>query len=190
MDYKKIITGMFIFLFIVCLSHPEQKQPTGLGMLEPLLNKTWVGMLKAPDGSSEFEVIRRFEAVWDGSVIKYSKTIRALNNSAEGYIYWDDVAKKTAFFFIESSGTFLSGYISADHNLITFEGKMTWPRANPQGKQVYDFRNTFEIISVSEMVDKWFHNAFGPWRPGHTIIFKAEEKPSHSFLPEDVYSDL
>jgi hypothetical protein len=23
------------------------------------------------------------------------------------------------------------------------------------------------------MVDKWFQNAFGPWRPGHVVNFKA-----------------
>jgi len=26
------------------------------------------------------------------------------------------------------------------------------------------------------MTDRWFQNAFGPWRPGHVITFKAAMK--------------
>jgi hypothetical protein len=144
------------------------------GPLEPLLGKTWVGALKAPDGSAEFRVERRFEAVWEGKVIRCTKINRDLDNSGEGYIFWDAVAKKPAFFFIENSGVFLKGFVSAENKCITIEGRMTWPQANPQGKQSFDFRNTFEITSETEMTDRWFHNAFGPWRPGHEITFEAD----------------
>jgi hypothetical protein len=187
---KKALILILSLSLAAYVSQAGQKADPRLSPLEPLLNKTWVGALKAPDGSAEFKVVRRFEAVWDGKVIKYTKTNLDLNNSGEGYIYWDDISKKPAFFFIENSGVFLKGFISAENNLFTFEGAMTWPQPNPQGEQSFEFRNTFEITSESEMTDRWFHNAFGPWRRGHVIKFKAEDKQTKPSLPDDSYSKM
>jgi hypothetical protein len=146
-----------------------------LAPLAPLLNKDWRGMMKAPDGSAKWETTCRFDAVWGGRVIKYSRTTPERNSFEEGFVYWDDAAKKPAFFSIVSNAVFTAGFISVDKNVITFEGQMTWPSApsNPQVKQRYDFRNTFEFLAESEMVDRWFQDAFGPWQPGHVITFRA-----------------
>jgi hypothetical protein len=170
------ISGLACFLLLISgLGLRGQVLDPKLSPLEPLLNKDWRGILKAPDGSAEWATACRFEAVWGGQVIKYSRTTPERKSVEEGYIYWDDVAKKPAFFSIQSSAVFMTGFISVDKKVITFEGRMTWPTPppNPQVKQSYDFRNTFEILSDSEMVDRWFQNAFGPWRPGHVITFRA-----------------
>ncbi len=93
----------------------------------------------------------------------------------EGYFYWDDIAGKIAFFFIESGGVFNTGFVSADSNVITIEGKMTWPiQFNPEVMQSYDFKNSFEFTDDGKMIDKWFQNAFGPWQPGHVIEFTGD----------------
>ena len=148
-----------------------------LAPLEPLLGKTWSGMMKAPDGSAEWEIIVEYKLFGRGGVIKYSRTAPARQGLEEGYLYWDDIAGKIAHFAVDGGGVFATGYVTVDKNVVTFEGRMTWPAAppNPGIKQAYDFRNTFEFLPGGGMVDRWFQNAFGPWRPGHVITFKARK---------------
>jgi hypothetical protein len=168
--------GLILSLLVLAgLSGAVSNLDPKLAPLTPLLDKDWRGMLKAPDGSAEWETLYRFEAVWGGKVIKSTRTTPARNSVEEAYIYWDDPAQKPAFFSIQSSGVFATGFVSVEGKVLTFEGRMTWPDPppNPGVKQSYDFRNTFEVLSESEMVDRWFQNAFGPWRPGHVINFRA-----------------
>jgi hypothetical protein len=170
------ILGLALAVILACpLLGKGQALDPKLAALEPLLNKEWTGRMKAPDGSAEWEVLLRYEAVWGGRVVKYARMAPAQNSSEEGFLYWDDIAKKIAIFAVHSSAVFSTGFVSAEKNGLTFEGRMTWPAAppNPGVKQSYDFKNTFEFLSATELVDKWFQNAFGPWRPGHVISFQA-----------------
>jgi len=143
--------------------------------LRPLLGKTWRGSLASPDGTHSYVVVRRFEPVAGGKVIKITKENPDLGGRGEGFLYWDDVTKRIRLFFIEESGVFLEGSVTSDGKVITFEGTMTWPNPppNPAVKQRYEFRNTFEMRSDTTMLDSWFQDAFGPWRPGHVIEFAA-----------------
>jgi len=155
---------------------PGQTIDPRLASLEPLLNKDWRGLMKAPDGSAEWEVVCTYRPVLDGKAVKVARTSAAQNSFEEGIIYWDDPAGKIAFFSIHNSAVFSSGFVSVDKDLIVFEGRMTLPAPPPKAdiRQSFDFRNTFELVSESEMVDRWFQNAFGPWRPGHVISFRAK----------------
>jgi ketosteroid isomerase-like protein len=168
---KHVVLIVLVCLFVVNIGVSGQDIDPRLKPLKPLLDKTWEGILKAPDGSAEFRVVRTFEGLDGGKVIRFTKINKDRNGYGEGFIYWNDIEKKTAFFFIEKGGVLLSGFLAADGGTITFEGQMTWPQPMPQGKQSYDFKNTFELISETEMIDSWFHNAFGPWRPGHRISY-------------------
>jgi len=166
--------ALIVFLFTP-LARAEKGLDPKLASLAPLINREWAGMMKAPDGSAEWKTICTYEVLWHGKVIKSTRATPERNSFEEGFIYWDDIAKKPAFFSIHSGATFQSGFVSVDKNVITFEGKMTWPAPppNPNVKQSYDFKNTFTFVSATEMVDQWFQNAFGPWQPGHEITFKA-----------------
>jgi len=172
---KHVFLLALVCLFVTQINGAGEDLDPSLIPLKPLLDKTWEGFLKAPDGSAEFRVIREFEVMDGGKVIRMTKVNRDLNGFGEGFIHWDDIEQKAAFFFIEKSGAFLKGFVTAGNGAITFEGQMTWPKAMPQGKQTYDFKNTFEVKSETEMVDSWFHNAFGPWRPGHRIPFTCRQ---------------
>jgi hypothetical protein len=174
MASKRTIGLVLALVVLTGLSQAGPGLDPKLAPLEPLLHKDWRGMLKAPDGSAAWETACRFEPVWAGKVIKYTRTTPERDSVEEGYIYWDDPAQMLAFFSIQSGGVFSTGFVSIDQKLITIRGRMTWPAPppNPGVKQSYDFRNTFELLSESEMVDRWFQNAFGPWRPGHVITFR------------------
>lgn len=164
----------FIITSFYCANLSAQKLNDNLKILSPLIGKTWTGMLMAPDSSQGFKIVRTYEPIWNGEVVKCSKTNLDMNKNAEGYFYWDDMEKKLAFFFIEEGGVFLKGYVTSEANIITIEGTMTWPKQmNPNVKQQYEFKNSFEFTPDGNMTDKWFMNAFGPWRPGHTILFSS-----------------
>jgi hypothetical protein len=149
-----------------------------LSPLAPLLNKEWRGTMKSVDGSPDLEVVCRFQAVGPGLVVKYGRRSTGREDFEEGYFYWDDIAKTIALFAVHSGGSFRTGSVTAEKGVLTIEGRMARPSPPPnaQVKQAYDFRNTFTFASADEMTDRWFQNAFGPWRPGHEIVFKAAKK--------------
>lgn len=179
MNSPRIFSGIILTLVMLGLAEATHGQTLDekLAPLNPLVNKSWEGMMKAPDGSAEWKTVCKYEAIWAGKVVRYTRSTPDRNGHEEGFIYWDDTVKKIAFFSIHSSAVFQQGFVSADKQVITFEGTMTWPAPspNPQVKQTYDFKNTFEVSSESRMIDKWFMNAFGPWRPGHVIEFRAAQ---------------
>lgn len=173
---NKTKTILIIFLFVSCChtNLSAQELDDHLKILEPLLGKAWTGMLMAPDGSPGFNIERKFELAKSGKIVKCSKINIDRNKYGEGYFYWNDIEKKIAYFFIEEDGVFLKGFANTEENKITIEGIMTWPKQmNPNVKQQYEFKNTFEFNEDGSMTDKWFMNAFGPWQPGHTIKFTS-----------------
>lgn len=186
---RSALIGAAVLLALVSANKIFALDPH-LAPLAPLLNKEWRGTMKSVDGSPDWEVVCRFESVWTGKAVKYYRSAPAQKNEEEEtFLYWDDIAGKIAFFSIHSGGTFRTGYVTAEGDTLTFEGRMTWPSPppDPRVNQAYDFRNTFTFTSGEEMIDRWFQNAFGPWRPGHEIVFKAAAKsagiPADSLFP-------
>jgi len=167
---------LILAVFACCSPLSGQDIDEKLASLKPFLNKTWIGEFKSPDGIVIAVTIRTFEAIADGRIIKLTTRNEGIESWGEGFFYWDDIAKKIAYFFIESNGVFLTGFVTAEGNIITIEGTMTWPQQkDPNIKQSYDFRNSFEFTSDGKMVDRWYMNAFGPWRYGHVIEFMTKE---------------
>lgn len=140
-----------------------------LKILEPLLNKKWVGELKSPDGSASFKTSHEFTLIGNGSVVKYTGIILGLNNISEGYFYWDRDEKKVALFIIDGKGVYRNGFVSIEEGLITTKGVVNFP------ERKFDYKNTFEITADGKMIDRWFQNAFGPWRPGHVVELTVEK---------------
>jgi len=146
-----------------------------LEFLRPLVGTTWSGVLRSPDGKHSSTVLRTFEVLDGGHVIRATKVNRELNGQGEGFVYWDDIRKQVRLFFIENSGVFLDARVTGEGNVVTIEGTMTWPAPPPRPdiKQSFEFRDTFELTSESTLRDSWFQNAFGPWQPGHVIDYEA-----------------
>jgi len=183
-------------LIFFALAINAQEFDSRLKPLEPLLKSKWEGFLKSPDGSEKFRVIRTFEILQKGRIIKCTKTNVDRGNYGEGFFFWDDQHKKIAFFFVEDNGVFNKGFVETDSNLIKIKGTMTWPRKpNPQVRQTFNFRNTFDINEDGTLTDSWFQDAFGGWRPGHVISFHPDGYPTVSskekIIPfSDKYWDL
>jgi hypothetical protein len=171
---KRILTIGLIVCIAVINANAQDLQGK-LSGLKQLLSGVWSGELRSPDGSLVSIVTEKYEFLPGRNVIKFTKQNEGNDSWGEGYFYWDDLVKKIAFFSIEKNGVFCTGYVTVDSRIITIEGKMTWPtQVNPQVKQSYDFKNTLEFTSVGKMIDRWFMNAFGEWRSGHTIEFSVK----------------
>ncbi|MEW5980892.1 MAG: hypothetical protein AB1806_00820 [Acidobacteriota bacterium] len=122
--------------------------------------------MTSPDRRRSFSVERRFEALWDGSVVRF-QTKAEVGSPSEGYYYWDREAKQVAVLILNARGVHRRGTVSVRDGVITVEGRIAFP------ERAFDYRNTFELRPDGTLVDRWFQNAFGDWRPGHVVELKA-----------------
>jgi len=81
---------------------------------------------------------------------------------------WAPVEKPTFLARLKDSRR-LGGYVVFEQGVLTVQGVITFP------DRTFEYGNTFEFTLEGKMIDRWFQNAFGPWRPGHVIEF-AEKK--------------
>jgi hypothetical protein len=136
-----------------------------LAFLEPLLGRPWQGELTLPDGKRTLPVTQAYEALWDGKVIHYTRSIPDFPFFLEGFIYWDVNEQKVCLMTIDSRGNANRGIVSLEESKIAVSGRMT------MGGKTYDYRNTFEISADGRLTDRWFQNQTGSWQPGHVLVF-------------------
>jgi len=141
-----------------------------LKMLEPLVNRHWVGEMRSPDGSRTFKSEVNFQVIWDGSAVKYSAAIPEIGSFSEGHFYWDWETQKVAVIVLSSRGAVERGTVSAENGVLTVQGTMAFP------EQTFDFKNTFEFTADGKMIDRWFQNASGSWQPGHVVEFVGQRR--------------
>lgn len=158
-----------IIIVIICYSISTYAQSLSekLKILEPLAGKKWTGMLKSPDGKNSWKTTHEFSVIWDGKVVKYKGATPEIKSYSEGFYVWDELQGKIVVFISSSNGVYSSGYISVEGNIFTITGVINFP------ERKFDFKNTFELTPDGKLIDKWFQNAFGPWRPGHVVELKA-----------------
>jgi rhodanese-related sulfurtransferase len=136
-----------------------------LKILEPLVDRHWVGEMKSPDGSRTFKTDQNFQVVWDGSVVRYTGSIPEIDSYSEGHFFWDREAQKVAVVIFSTRGVVRRGTVSVENGVVTVQGKVVFP------DRTFDYKNTFEFMPDGKMIDRWFQNAFGPWQPGHVVEF-------------------
>ncbi len=158
--------AILVFVLLFNFSINAQNLDANFKILEPLLGKNWVGELKAPDGSASWKTNREFKALWDGTVIKYTSSTSEINSFAEGYFYWDRTEQKIAVLIVNNKGIYQKGFVTLEDSVITIKGTIAFP------ERTFEYKNTFEFTTDGKMIDRWFQNAFGPWRPGHVVELK------------------
>ena len=173
MEYKiknKSFLITYSILFVI-LIHPifAQSISNDLKLLEPLINKTWKGELKSPDGSESWVTTHEFIPLWDGTIIKYKSSTPDRDFFAEGYFYWDRTVNIIAVLIVNKNGIYQNGFVSIKDEIITIEGIISFPNTT------FDYKNTLEITDDGHLIDRWFQNAFGTWRAGHVINFIPEQ---------------
>jgi cyclase len=141
-----------------------QELNENLKLLQPIVNIQWQGKMKSPDGKNEFTTRREWRAIMNGSVVKYTSTVKELGFSSEGFYYWDPIKKEIALFEISSNrGNFQRGHVEMENGAIVTAGTITFP------DRELEFRNTFEVTSDGGLLDTWFRFENGRWLPGHSL---------------------
>ena len=163
----KLLGAAFTLFFLLQLQSHAQSLSEELKILEPLINKTWSGELKSPDGSQAWQTIHQFTPLWDGTIVKLSEITHERDATSEGYFYWDREEQKIAILVVNQKGIYKKGFVTEEDGIITINGKISFP------ERTFDFKNTFEFTVNGKMIDRWFQNAFGSWIAGHVIEFKA-----------------
>jgi hypothetical protein len=164
-------------LFVFHLYSGEQTHAEKLGILEPLVGKTWVGEMKSPDGKTVSRISLRYESLWNGAAVKVSRSNPERKSFSEGYYYWDNEGEKIGFFSVNNIGGPVKADVSTEDGKVCLKGSVTI-----NGK-TFDFKNTFELLSDGKMIDRWYQNASGTWNAGHVIEFvesdaaKDEKQP-------------
>ncbi len=168
MNNRKLSVVFLILFVISAVQICGQVLSEELKILEPLVNKTWSGELKTPDGKRTLSVQRIFTPIMVGKFVKYQSSIPEVNSSPEGYFYWDRNEKKIAVLIVSKDGVYQKGYVSVADGIITIAGEISFPERS------FNYRNTLQFLEDGKLVDRWFQNAFGEWRAGHVIELSAE----------------
>ncbi len=161
-----------IVLFLMVITNPVfgQALDKNLEILEPLVNKNWVGYLKALDSDKMIELPRRWDVIWDGKAVKFSSYVQELSNFSEGYLYWDPEKKEIATFRINNKGTITKGHVKKEDGKILMYGYIMF------SDRTLEFRNTFEITDDGRLIDRWFRFEDGEWKAGHIVELKISGK--------------
>jgi hypothetical protein len=162
---KRVFTMVLFVSTSISLPLKAEGLHEKLTFLEPLLGRPWQGELTSPDGKRTFRITQAYEALWDGKVIHYTRSIPDFPFFLEGYIYWDVNEQEVCLMSINSRGNADRGIVTLEKGIITISGQATM-----NGK-AYDYRNTFEFGAGGKLIDRWFQNITGSWRPGHVIEF-------------------
>jgi hypothetical protein len=172
---KSLFLVLVLILAVFTNAAIGQILDKNLEILEPLVNKNWVGYLKALDSEKMIELPRRWDVIWDGKAIKFSSYVEDLNNFSEGYLYWDPGKKEIAVFRINNKGTITHGHVKKEEGKILMYGQITF------SDRTMEFRNTFEITDDGKLIDRWFRFEEGEWKAGHVVELKISDT---GFLPD------
>ena len=163
---KKQIKLVAISVLIIFQANVfSQTMNEKLAFLKPILGKSWIADFKSPNGQTSTKVIRSYELIWNGEVIKFTNSNPQLKYFEEGYFYVEDGTNKVMFFSVCNKGGAQKGEVLPEEGKITIQGQTTIR------DKTFDYKDTYEFTADGKMTDRWFQNASGSWRPGHVVEF-------------------
>ena len=63
-----------------------------LSILEPLVNKKWVGEIETPSKDARFKIFRQFEVVWGGNSVDFTTGCKELNKIRATWMFMHEEA--------------------------------------------------------------------------------------------------
>jgi len=157
---------LMIFLALLAGAHASgQAEVTlrkELDILKPLIGKTWICEMTDPSGRQTLHLLRLYEPMHDGKILKIYQECRELNSQTDGYYYFDPDKKEIAFLTLTNNGNFAAGNVKEEGGKILEYGQVTFPN------EKLAFRNTYELTANGQMVDHFFSFENGQWSAGHS----------------------
>jgi hypothetical protein len=139
-----------------------------LDILKPLVGKTWICESKDPSGRQTLHLLRLYEPMHDGKILKIYQECRELNSRMDGYYFYDPDKKEIAYLTLTNNGNIAVGNVKEEDGRILLSGYAIFP------DRKLESRNTFEITSKGEMIDKYFRLENGQWLAGHSRVWTAK----------------
>jgi hypothetical protein len=167
-----LVFSSVILASALCLGQDTVALRPELSLLKPLLGKTWVCEwiveTRDPSERQTLHVLRRYEPMHDGKILKIYQECIELNSQTDGYYYYDPDKKEIAFLTLTNNGNFSVGNVKEEGGKILEYGQVTFPN------EKLEFRNTYALTSKGEVVDQFFSFENGEWRAGHSRVWTAK----------------
>jgi hypothetical protein len=168
MKCKVLITSIFLLIGIQLFARDEIVLRDELSILKPFVGKTWISEEKAPDGQRTLHFLLKFEPIHNGKTIKRYFECKELNFQSDGFYYYDPDKKEIALLELGSNGNFSIGNIKPENGVIVKYGYSVF------SDRKLEFRNTMEITTEGDLIDKFFSFENGEWKPGHLRVYSVE----------------
>ena len=139
-----------------------------LDILKPLVGKTWICETTDPSGRQTLHMVRLYEPMHDGKILKIHQECGELNSQMDGYYYFDPDKKEIAFLTLTNNGNITIGNVKEEGGKILSYGYVIFP------DKKLEFRNTYGLTSKREVVDQYFSFEDGEWRAGHSRVWTAK----------------
>jgi hypothetical protein len=112
-----------------------------LDILKPLVGKTWICEMTDPSGRQTLHMLRRYEPMHDGKILKIYQECRELNSQMDGYYYYDPDKKEIAFLTLTNNGNIMIGNVKEEDGKILSYGHVIF------SDKKLEFKNTYELTS-------------------------------------------
>ena len=163
-----LMISMVILAGALGLGRDDAALRKELDILKPLVGRNWKSEWKDPSGQQTLHLVRRYEPMHDGKILRFYQECRELNSQTDGYYYYDPDKKEIAFLQLTNNGNFAVGNVKAEGGKILKYGHVTFPN------EKFEFRNTYELTAHGELVDQFFSFENGEWRAGHSRVWTAK----------------
>jgi len=163
-----LMISMILLAGATGLGHNDASLRKELDILKPLVGKNWICEWKDPSGRQTLHLLRRYEPMHDGKILKVYQECRELNSQTDGYYYFDPDKKEIAFLTLTNNGNITIGNVKEEGGKILSYGQVIF------SDKKLEFRNTYELTAKGEMVDQFFSFENGEWRAGHSRVWSAK----------------
>jgi len=168
MKKLNLIISIVLFMSAYCLGQNEVSLRKELDILKPFAGKRWFCESTDPSGQMTLHLLRRFEPMHDGKILKLYGECKELKIRTDGYYYYDPDKKEIAFLWLTSNGNITVGNVKEE------DGKILAYRYAIFPDQKLEFRNTYEFTSDGKLHDKWFSFEGREWKAGHSWVYTAK----------------
>jgi len=159
---KLILLITACFVLSICHGQNVSEIRKEYSMLKPLLGKTWVCEMMHPSGQMKLNMVRTFELINGGNLVKGYTECKELKYQDDQYFYYDSEKGEVAFFLLANNGNISVGNIKEEEGKILLYGDAIFP------DRKIKFKMYWEITPDEKVVDKYFQFRDGEWEAGHS----------------------
>ena len=168
MKKLNLFIAITIIMQLFCFGQNEANLRKELEKLKPLLGKTWTSEMKDPSRQKTLHLTSTYEVMHGGKILKYHQECKELNVQTDGYFYYDPDKKEIAYLTLKSNGNITIGKVKEENGNLLLYGHVIF------SDRKLEFRNTYEITTKGEIIDKYFRFERGEWRAGHSRVWTVK----------------